>query len=116
MTELSSLRMAKLDALNIPIIEARVERVRQSDGEAHALELNGGMVLDCDQIFFSIGQEPSDDLGAHWAARVMKSGELSSIFIFTYPSGTSTQPAPSFTTRRSRLTSRLSASAIFRDA
>jgi thioredoxin reductase len=56
--------LAKLDALNIPIIEAPVDRIRSSGGEARALELRGGMCLDCDQIFFAIGQEPSDDLGA----------------------------------------------------
>lgn len=56
--------MAKLDALNIPIIEAPIESIRSSGGEARALELQGGMCLDCDQIFFAIGQEPSDDLGA----------------------------------------------------
>jgi thioredoxin reductase len=56
--------MGKLDALNIPIIEAVIERVTSSEGEARSLELAGGMCLDCDQIFFAIGQEPSDDLGA----------------------------------------------------
>ncbi len=55
--------MSKLDALNIPIIEAPLERVRSTDGEARALDLHGGTSLDCDQIFFAIGQEPSDDLG-----------------------------------------------------
>jgi thioredoxin reductase len=56
--------LAKLDALNIPIIEASINRVTSSGGEARSLELAGGMCLDCDQIFFAIGQEPSDDLGA----------------------------------------------------
>ena len=56
--------MEKLDALNIPIIEAPIECVRSSQGEARAIDLSGGMSLDCDQIFFAIGQEPSDDLGA----------------------------------------------------
>ncbi|MEO9225832.1 MAG: NAD(P)/FAD-dependent oxidoreductase, partial [Gemmatimonadaceae bacterium] len=61
---ISTATLAKLDELNIPIIEAPIERIRESDGEARAVELSGGMMLDCDQIFFSIGQEPSDDLGA----------------------------------------------------
>lgn len=56
--------MGKLDALNIPIIEARISCVKSINGEATSVELEGGMLLDCDQIFFSIGQEPSDDLGA----------------------------------------------------
>ncbi|MGI9091574.1 MAG: NAD(P)/FAD-dependent oxidoreductase [Gemmatimonadaceae bacterium] len=57
-------QMDKLDALNIPILEARITCVKSSDGEARSVELEGGMLLDCNQIFFSIGQEPSDDLGA----------------------------------------------------
>ncbi len=61
--DMSAEIMTKLDALNIPIIEAPIERVRSSEGEARAIDLSGGMSLDCDQIFFSIGQEPSDDLG-----------------------------------------------------
>jgi thioredoxin reductase len=93
--------LGKLDALNIPIIEAPIVCVRSGsrphsvptpspalpnpEGNAdpgaetrsgaewgrsgvrpHSVprvELEGGMCLDCDQIFFAIGQEPSDDLG-----------------------------------------------------
>ncbi|HEV2644357.1 MAG TPA: NAD(P)/FAD-dependent oxidoreductase, partial [Candidatus Elarobacter sp.] len=62
--EMSAELMAKLDALNIPILEAKVTRLVSSQGKAHSLELDGGMCLDCEQIFFAIGQEPSDDLGA----------------------------------------------------
>jgi len=62
--EMSTQIMTKLDALNIPIIEAPIECIRSSCGEAHSLELHGGMTLDCNRIFFAIGQEPSDDLGA----------------------------------------------------
>jgi thioredoxin reductase len=54
--------MQKLDALNIPIIEAPIIRVNSHKGEARTLDLDGGMSLDCDQIFFAIGQEPADDL------------------------------------------------------
>ena len=56
--------LGKLDALNIPVLEAKIERVTSSGAEARSLELAGGMCLDCDQIFFAIGQEPADDLGA----------------------------------------------------
>ncbi|MDQ2891217.1 MAG: NAD(P)/FAD-dependent oxidoreductase [Gemmatimonadota bacterium] len=56
--------LGKLDALNIPILETRIACVTSSGCEARSLELQGGMCLDCDQIFFAIGQEPSDDLGA----------------------------------------------------
>lgn len=57
-------QMDKLDALNIPILQARIECVKSANGEARSVELAGGMLLDCAQIFFSIGQEPADDLGA----------------------------------------------------
>jgi thioredoxin reductase len=68
--------MEKLDALNIPIIEAPIEIIRSSGGEARALELQGGMSLDCDQIFFAIGQEPSDDLGAQLGCRRDEIGRI----------------------------------------
>lgn len=57
-------QLGKLDALNIPILEARITCVMSANGEAQSVDLEGGMRLDCDQIFFSIGQEPADDLGA----------------------------------------------------
>jgi thioredoxin reductase (NADPH) len=45
----------KLDALNIPVlVEPR---------QIHCLMLEGGMQLDCDKVFFTIGQYPADDLG-----------------------------------------------------
>ena len=55
--------LRKLDALNIPILEAGIQRITSSGNEARSLDMEGGMCLDCDQIFFAIGQEPSDDLG-----------------------------------------------------
>ncbi len=61
---ISAESLAKLDQLNIPILEARVKCVRSQDGETRCLDLEGGMQLDCDQIFFAIGQEASDDLAA----------------------------------------------------
>ena len=56
--------LAKLDALNIPILEARITCLKSSGGDARSLELEGGMCLDCEQVFFAIGQEASDDLAA----------------------------------------------------
>ena len=55
----------KLDALNIPVIEERIARVRtEPDNERiHCLQLESGMELDADKIFFAIGQYPADDLG-----------------------------------------------------
>lgn len=54
----------KLDALNIPVLEPRILRIDHSGARVHALELENGMALDADKIFFAIGQYPADDLGA----------------------------------------------------
>jgi thioredoxin reductase len=54
----------KLDALNIPVLESRITSITHDGSNVHALELENGMSLDADKIFFAIGQYPSDDLGA----------------------------------------------------
>jgi thioredoxin reductase len=54
----------KLDALNIPVLESRITAITHDGSNVHALELENGMSLDADKIFFAIGQYPSDDLGA----------------------------------------------------
>ena len=54
----------KLDALNIPVLTERVSRIRVRDRDVHYLELESGMELDAEKIFFAIGQYPADDLGA----------------------------------------------------
>ena len=55
--------LAKLDALNIPVIVERIECVHAVGGYVSAVELAGGILLDCERIFFSIAQYPADDLG-----------------------------------------------------
>lgn len=54
----------KLDALNVPVLTQRVLSIKGSRGKVHCLELDGGMLLDAERIFFAIGQYPADDLGA----------------------------------------------------
>ncbi|MBA3671999.1 MAG: NAD(P)/FAD-dependent oxidoreductase [Gemmatimonadaceae bacterium] len=54
----------KLDALNIPVLEQRIAKVEHQGSRAHTVELEDGMPLDVDKIFFAIGQYPADDLGA----------------------------------------------------
>jgi thioredoxin reductase len=54
----------RLDALNIPVLTDKVLRVRARDGRVRCLELENGMELDAERIFFAIGQYPADDLGA----------------------------------------------------
>jgi thioredoxin reductase (NADPH) len=53
----------KLDGLNIPVLVEPIERVCCVGREIHCLMLEGGMQLDCDKVFFTIGQYPADDLG-----------------------------------------------------
>ena len=55
---------AKLEALAIPVLESPIRRlVPGAAGRPNVLELADGMPLDCDRIFFTIGQYPADDLG-----------------------------------------------------
>ncbi len=54
----------KLDALNIPVLSARIEQVVPQGDRIYSLELEGGMHLDCDHLFFALSQRPADDLGA----------------------------------------------------
>jgi thioredoxin reductase len=54
----------KLKALNIPVLEAKVNYISSSEGEIKCINLDGGMALDCDRLYFAIGQYPADDLGA----------------------------------------------------
>lgn len=54
----------KLDALNIPVLVQPIMRVCCEEGRIVCLLLEGGMQLDCDKVFFTIGQYPADDLGA----------------------------------------------------
>jgi thioredoxin reductase len=56
--------LAKLKALNIPVLTETVNRVTSRDGVLTCINLDGGMQLDCDRLYFAIGQYPADDLGA----------------------------------------------------
>jgi thioredoxin reductase len=53
----------KLDHLNIPVLENRIRRVSATGGDVYAVELEQGMTIDCERIFFGLGQLPADDLG-----------------------------------------------------
>lgn len=61
--DISSELCEKLDALNIPVIEAVIRRITSSQGNVQIAELEGGMQLDCQHVFFSLGQVAADDLG-----------------------------------------------------
>jgi thioredoxin reductase len=56
--------LAKLKALNVPVLETKVNRISSENGVIRCMDLEGGMSLDCDRLYFAIGQHPADDLGA----------------------------------------------------
>jgi len=56
--------LSKLKGLNIPVLEQKVTCVKSKDGEINCIELANGMSLDCERLYFAIGQFPSDDIGA----------------------------------------------------
>lgn len=62
--EITDEQCEQLGNLNIPIIEAKIRRLVSNGTEISAVELEGDMHLDCDSLFFAIGQYPADDLGA----------------------------------------------------
>ncbi|HMA22125.1 MAG TPA: NAD(P)/FAD-dependent oxidoreductase [Gemmatimonadaceae bacterium] len=62
--DMEAKHLAKLKALNIPVLEAKVNRITSKDHEIRCINLDGGMQLDCDRLYFAIGQYPADDLGA----------------------------------------------------
>jgi thioredoxin reductase len=54
----------KLKTLNVPVLLEKVEKVSSENREIRCITLAGGMQIDCDRLFFAIGQYPADDLGA----------------------------------------------------
>ena len=62
--DLTEEMLGQLQQLNIPVLCERVESVASMDSDVSSIRLEGGMQLDCERIFFSLGQHPADDLGA----------------------------------------------------
>lgn len=62
--ELDQELTAKLKKLNIPVLDCPITCIRSVEGEIHSMELADGMVMDCERLYFAIGQYPADDLGA----------------------------------------------------
>ena len=56
--------LEKLKALNIPVLEGKVTKISSKDRQIKCMEIEDGMPLDCDRLYFAIGQYPADDLGA----------------------------------------------------
>ncbi|MGH7719382.1 MAG: NAD(P)/FAD-dependent oxidoreductase, partial [Gemmatimonadaceae bacterium] len=53
----------RLEVVGAPVIERRIARAIADGNQVRALELDDGSQLECERIFFSIGQYPADDLG-----------------------------------------------------
>ncbi|HKG92337.1 MAG TPA: NAD(P)/FAD-dependent oxidoreductase [Gemmatimonadaceae bacterium] len=67
---------AKLDALNIPLLTAPIQRIHPNGDQIHSVEIDGGMQLDCDHIFFALSQRPADDLGAQLGCERDDEGQI----------------------------------------
>ncbi len=74
--EMTEPLLDKLKALNIPVLEAPIKCVVSKSSEITGLELEGGMALDCERLYFAIGQYPSDDLGAQLGCKRDNMGRL----------------------------------------
>ena len=68
----------KLDALNIPVITDRITRITSGghSREIYSLELDSGMCLDADKLFFTFGQHAADDLGVQLGCQRDADGQI----------------------------------------
>jgi thioredoxin reductase len=68
----------KLDALNIPVLDERITHIKTTgeSREIYSIELDGGMCLDADKLFFTFGQRAADDLGAQLGCESDDDGQI----------------------------------------
>ena len=74
--EMSQALLDTLKPLNIPVLEAPITCVLSKSKEIAGLELEGGMSLDCERLYFAIAQYPADDLGAQLGCERDQIGRL----------------------------------------
>jgi thioredoxin reductase len=74
--DMSQILLDRLKPLNIPVLETPIKSVVSKSGEIVAIELEGGMSLDCERLYFAIGQYPADDLGAQLGCKRDDLGRL----------------------------------------
>jgi thioredoxin reductase len=74
--EMNQELLDKLKALNIPVLEAPIKGVVSKSTEIIGIDLEGGMSLDCERLYFAIGQYPADDLGAQLGCKRDELGRL----------------------------------------
>jgi len=65
-----------LKPLNIPVLDSAITCVLSRNKEIRGVELEGGMSLDCERLYFAIGQYPSDDLGTQLGCERDEIGRL----------------------------------------
>ena len=68
--------MKKLQALNIPVLTESVNCIHHDHGEIQCLELEGGKMLDCERLYFAIGQYPADDIGVQLKCERNDNGQI----------------------------------------
>lgn len=66
----------QLKSLNIPVLDSPIKCVLSKESDITGLELEGGMTLDCQRLYFAIGQFASDDLGAQLGCKRDKLGRI----------------------------------------
>lgn len=66
----------QLKSLNIPVLDQPITCIRSQQSEIRGVDLEGGMSLDCERLYFAIGQYPADDLGAQLGCKRDKLGRL----------------------------------------
>jgi len=66
----------RIKALNIPVLDEPIKCVLSQNKEIRGIELDGGMSLDCERLYFAIGQYPADDLGAQLECKRDQMGRL----------------------------------------
>jgi thioredoxin reductase (NADPH) len=74
--EMSQILLDKLKELNIPVLDAPIKCVVSKASEITGVELEGAMSLDCERLYFAIGQYPADDLGAQLGCKRDEMGRL----------------------------------------
>jgi thioredoxin reductase (NADPH) len=74
--DMSQVLLDRIKPLNIPVLETPIKAVLSKSGEIVGIELEGGMSLDCERLYFAIGQYPADDLGAQLGCKRDDLGRL----------------------------------------
>ena len=74
--EMSQALLDTLRPLNIPVLEAPIKCVVSKAKEITGIDLEGGMSLDCERLYFAIAQYPADDLGAQLGCKRDNIGRL----------------------------------------